>query len=271
MAYKTYNMKRFDLCILFLLFSSCCLFCSCLSNDSDTQWSNFNGVYVTVSGDNIRGYRLYTDFDAVLIPTTESLNRMAWLKEVQRAIVSFNLPEGNENITQLEAGKTYDIILNSADGMNQQIPTFIVNVDTLSNEYQTNGKDSIALKNKKLYSLEKKSGAFYIKNGYMNVVPTFDYDPYKPVYFLLYYDGEKDIDLENNKLSLSLYFNNSTQSPSASISSFISLEMPGNMYYKYQENGLNDTDSIDVYLNAKTFTGDEQIHCKMALKDFMLP
>ena len=64
------------------------LFCSCLSNDDDAQWSKFNGVYVTVGGDNIRGYKLYTDFGAILVPTEESLNRIPWLKEVQRAIVS---------------------------------------------------------------------------------------------------------------------------------------------------------------------------------------
>ena len=28
---------------------------------------------------------------------------------------------------------------------------------------------------------------------------------------------------------------------------------------------------IDVYLNSETVSGQEQIHCKMALKDFMLP
>ena len=264
-------MKQTKLCILFIMLISAGVFCSCLSNDDDTQWSTFNGVYVTVDGDNVRGYKLYTDFDAILIPTTESLSQISWLKDVKRAIVSFNLAENNGSTTQLEAGKTYDIILNDAYGMNKQIPTFITSIDTLSEEYQRNGKDSIALKNKKIYSFEKEEGSFYVKNGYMNVIPTFDYDPYKPVYFLLYYDGKKDIDLANNKLSLHLYFNNSTQNPSGSISSFISLEMPGDIYYKFQDKGLNDQDLIDVYLSAETATGSEEIHCKMALKDLMLP
>ncbi len=264
-------MKQSSFCILFFILIIVGTFCSCLSNDDDAQWSTFNGVYVTVDGDNIRGYKLYTDFDAILIPTTESLSQISWLKDVKRAIVSFNLAEDNGSTTQLEAGKTYDIILNDAYGMNKQIPTFITSIDTLSEEYQRNGKDSIALKNKKIYSFEKEEGSFYVKNGYMNVIPTFDYDPYKPVYFLLYYDGEKDIDLANNKLSLHLYFNNSTQNPPGSISSFISLEMPGDIYYKFQDKGLNDQDLIDVYLSAKTATGSDEIHCKMALKDFMLP
>ena len=91
----------------------------------------------------------------------------------------------------MEDGKTYDVILNSTNGMNQQIPTFTVHVDTLSEEYQIFGQDSIQLKNKSIYSLDKTAEAFYIKNGYMNIVPTFEYDLYKPVFFLLYYDGER--------------------------------------------------------------------------------
>ena len=266
------KQSRFYILFFFVVFVVCIgLFCSCLSNDDDAQWSKFNGVYVTVSGDNIRGYKLYTDFGAILVPTEESLNRIPWLKEVQRAIVSFNLLDENENTTQLEDGKTYDVILNSTNGMNQQIPTFTVHVDTLSEEYQISGQDSIHLKNKSIYSLDKTAEAFYIKNGYMNIVPTFEYDLYKPVFFLLYYDGEKDIDISNNKLNLNLYFNNSIQSSNNSISSFISLEMPGEIYYKFQDKGMNDDDLIDVYLNSETVSGQEQIHCKMALKDFMLP
>lgn len=65
---------------------------------------------------------------------------------MQRAIVSFNLLDENENTTQLEDGKTYDVILNSTNGMHQQIPTFTVHVDTLSEEYQIFGQDSIQLK-----------------------------------------------------------------------------------------------------------------------------
>ena len=43
--------------------------------------------------------------------------------------------------------------------------------------------------------------------------------------------------------------------------------MPGEIYYKFQDKGMNDDDLIDVYLNSETVSGQEQIHCKMALKD----
>ncbi|MCS2237604.1 hypothetical protein NXW32_00015 [Phocaeicola dorei] len=44
--------------------------------------------------------------------------------------------------------------------------------------------------------------------------------------------------------------------------------MPGEIYYKFQDKGMNDDDVIDVYLNSETVSGQEQIHCKMALKEF---
>ena len=44
--------------------------------------------------------------------------------------------------------------------------------------------------------------------------------------------------------------------------------MPGEIYYKFQDKGMNDDDLIDVYLNSETVSGQEQIHCKMALKRF---
>lgn len=263
-------MKRIKL--ILLVASILCLsgFVSC-SNDDDARWSTFNGVSVTVRGDEISGYKLYTDFGAILIPSSTSLSQVAWLKEVWRATISFSLADNETDATVLESGKTYHVVLNTLSGMNQEIPTYIVCVDTLSIDYQTNGNDSIALKNKSIRSIDKTAEYFYVKNGYMNVVPTFDYDPYQLVSFLLYYDSEKDIDVANNKLVLNLFFNNNTQNSYNSTSSLINFRMPEDIYYSFQDEGLSDTDSIEVYLNAKTDNGSDQVQCKMALKDFMLP
>lgn len=123
-------MKQSRFYILFFFVVCIGLFCSCLSNDDDAQWSKFNGVYVTVGGDNIRGYKLYTDFGAILVPTEESLNRIPWLKEVQRAIVSFNLLDENENTTQLEDGKTYDVILTSVTAVTASLTSAFSSIST---------------------------------------------------------------------------------------------------------------------------------------------
>lgn len=264
-------MKRLNL--ILLLISILCVsgLISCSNDEDATRWSSFNGVSVTVRGDDIAGYRLYTDFGAILIPSNASLSQVSWLKDVWRATISFSLADDEAGTTVLESGKTYHVILNTLSGMNQEIPTYIVCIDTLSGDYQANGNDSIMLKNKAIQSLDKTAGYFYVKNGYMNVVPTFDYDPYRLVSFSLYYDSMKDIDVENNKLVLNMFFNNNTQNSYNSISSLINFRMPEDIYYSFQDEGLSDTDSIEVVLNAKTATGSDQVQCRMALKDFMLP
>lgn len=266
--HKRQNMKKSNLHLLILLLVCTISLSSCLSNDDNSNWSTFNGVSVTVTGNNLSGYKLYTDHDAILIPTTESLSQVAWLKEVKRAVISFSLTEEYESNTQLETGKTYHIELNASQGMNQQIPTFIVNVDTLSEEYQTAGKDSITLKNKTISAFDKNA-QFYVKNGYMNVSATFDYSPYKTVSFLLYYDGTED--MSGNKLSLNLFFNNNIDTPYGAITSNLCFKMPEEAYDKYMLHFPSENDSIDVYLNAETQKGKEQMHCKMAIRDFIEP
>lgn len=255
------------------ILSILCIVCvtalsSCLSNDDDSNWSTFNGVSVTVTGSDLAGYKLHTDNDAILIPNAGSLSQVSWLKEVKRAVVSFSLTEGSEYITQLEGGKTYNIVLNVNQGMNQQIPTFIVSVDTLSEEYQASGQDSIAQKNKKILAFDK-TRQFYVKNGYMNVTTTFDYSPNKAVSFLLYYDETKD--MSGSNVSLNLFFNNNIDTPYGTITSNLSLKMPEEAYDKFMLEHPSENDSINVYLNAETQDGKEQMHCKMAIRDFMPP
>lgn len=250
--------------LLFLILILCLVSLgACLSED-ESRWSDYSGVYVTVAGDDIRGYQFYTDFDAILEPSAESLKNLEWVKQARRVVIGFDL-EGEQ--TDLESGKTYPVILKSA----QQIPTFIVSVDTLSDEYQRNGLDSIALKNESIRSIDDSKGAFYMKNGYLNLVATFDYSPTQPTYFLLYYDGEKDIDVVNKRLSMNLYFNNSVDQAYHTISSFISLEAPESVYSKYLNAGMNMSDSIELCLNVNAATGPKQMSCKLALKDLLLP
>ena len=110
-----------------------------------------------------------------------------------------------------------------------------------------------------------------MKNGYLNLVATFDYSPTQPTYFLLYYDGEKDIDVVNKRLSMNLYFNNSIDQAYHTISSFISLEAPESVYLKYLNAGMNMSDSIELCLNVNAATGPKQMSCKLALKDLLLP
>ena len=203
---------------------------SCLDNDDNRQSVTFNNMAVTVSGNELEGYRLYT-------------------------------------VSDLESGHTYDIVLSEA----AEIPTYISCVDTLSEDYQIFGQDSIALKNKAVQSVNQTEGQYYIQNGYMNVVPTFYFDPYSAVSFLLYYDGNRDIDTTGKKATFNLYFDNNAPNAWNTTSSLISLRMPDEVYSRFIQTGLTDDDTIDVCLNVRTQTGTVTLEYKTALEDFMLP
>lgn len=239
---------------------------SCLDNDDNRQHVAFNNMAVTVSGDELGGYRLYTDFDAVLLPS--NLSQLSWLREVRRAVVSFDVSDGSvTDVSGLEAGHTYNIVLSGA----AEIPTYISCVDTLSEDYQVFGQDSIAVKNKAVQSVNQTEGQYYVKNGYMNVVPVFYYDPYRAVSFLLYYDGSKDVDIAGRKATFNLYFDNNAPNAWNTISSLISLRMPDEVYSRFMQAGVADTDSVDVCLNVRTQTGTVTLEYRAALEDFMLP
>lgn len=264
-------MKKVRLTILLFVLLSVLGFSACIDSDDDTNASTFSGVTVTVTGDVIDGYKLYTDFGAILVPTSSSLSRLPWLTKVSRAIVSFDLTSEYPSGTKLEADKTYHIELSDPSGWNVEVPTYIVCVDTLSEDYQIHGKDSIELKNRSIHSFEKATGTFYVKNGYLNVTPTFSYDPRKLVYFSLYYDGVKDIDVTNGKMTLNLYFNNDVDVPYGQTQSLLSFKLSDNLYADFINGGMEEQDSIEVSLKASTLSGKEELHCKMAIKDFMTP
>ena len=61
----------------------------------------------------------------------------------------------------------------------------------------------------------------------------------------------------------------SVENPDNTISSVLSFKMSDENYMRVLENGWNDNDTIDVYLKAESSSGYDQVHCKMALKDFM--
>ena len=250
--------------------SSLCLMAvalaSCMDDDDDRSYATFNSMAVTVSGNGLEGYRLYTDFDAVLVPS--NLSQIAWLKDVRRASVSFNVADGSvTDVSGLEAGHAYDVVLSEAT----EIPTYISCVDTLSEDYQVFGQDSIALKDKAVQSVSQAEGQYYVQNGYMNVVPTFYFDPYSPVSFLLYYDGNRDIDIAGREATFNLYFDNNAPNAWNSVSSLISLRMPDEVYSRFIQAGVTDTESVDVCLNVRTQTGVVTLEYTAALEDFRLP
>jgi hypothetical protein len=87
----------------------------------------------------------------------------------------------------------------------------------------------------------------------MNIVSQFDYDPAKPVNFLIYYDGEKDVDILNKKVTFNLYFNNNiSTSGSFQTNTIVSFKMSENIFNTLYDNGYSMNDSVDIYLKANT-------------------
>lgn len=241
---------------------------SCVE-DEKINYATFNEMSVTVQGNDLVGFKLYTDFDAILIPTNMDL--LPRLKEVSRAQISFDTPGGPTDITDFKVGQTYNIRLN-AEGVNREIPTFNNSIDIMSKEYMTNGQDSVSLKNKAVNSIDQTSGRFYIKNGYLNLVSTFDVSPDKVVYFSLYYNSEEDVDPANKKLTLRLYFNNNTETPYGSTTSPLSFRMPEDIYNQFLYEGMGEDETITVSLKVDTRqNGNCTLDCTMKVRDFALP
>lgn len=261
------NMKRFHSFILPLLMLCLLTTGACTSSSDNSDQTVYNNTSVTVAGNDIDGYRLYTDFDVILTPT--NINQLPQLKTVRRALISFTLADENLTVDDLVPGRTYSIVLNTPDCY--EIPTFAVNVDTLSNAYQTHGQDSITLKKQLVQSVNQTQALFYVKNGYLNTTATFGYSNTRPVCFALYYDGEKDIDTANKTITVNLYYNSGVTTPTGTVTSPLSFRVSPDIYADFLDAGVRNDELIDVYLKAATVGGNSRLHYQMKLSDLLLP
>lgn len=260
-------MKKTKLAVIFAALVSVLGFTSCLESEGSSNYPTFQAA-VTITGDKLLGYTFYCDAgeNIKLQPTTESVANLN-LDGVKRAVIGFDLADDYTGVTQLQPNTTYTVIVNSLPYYTYGIPTYTMVVDTLSSQYQSAGNDSIAVKGKQISSADTNS--FYVKNGYMTFYPRFNYGT-SPLYFGLYYDGEKDVDAAKGSLNMNLYFNNSVDGSYAmsSAASVISMKMPVELYNKFMQSGK---DSIDVTLNLNASTNQSPLKCRMAVSDFMTP
>lgn len=244
------------LAVVFAAFVSVLSFSSCLNSDGDSNYPNFQAV-VTVTGDEILGYRLYADYGPVLIPTSQSVAQLPGLKNIKRAIVAFDVV-GEENVTSLDPKKSYNVVLNAA--FCAGIPTSTI-IDTYENEAAT---DTLFKNQDPIVSFE----GLYALKGYANVTMTIPYDRTKMFYMNVGYDSDKDVDASKNTLSLTVYYDNNTSNTYEQGRSVFSFKLPEEEYGKFTN------DSIDVVLKAKTTSSGEELQelkCKMAKSDLFAP
>lgn len=234
-------------------------FSSCLNGSDDTNNAAYYS-YVTITGDSAFGYTFYADNGSILVPTSSSVEQVLpglSNSNVKRAFISFDVVNGPED-GQLQAGKSYQIVLASSYYSNYAIPTY----QTLISRELT---DSLHTENERINNVNNNIWAV---NGYVNAQLTLDYQQGTTFYLNTYYT-EEDIDIDNNTLNLNLYYNSKSEYTNSQGSSVFSFKLPEELKYNF------NTDSIKLVLNAITGYDDNQLskvgECKMAITDFEAP
>ena len=206
-------MKKMKLAVVFAALVSVFGFSSCLNDSGGASGPDFCNVFVTVTGDELLGYKFYADFGSVLIPTSQSAAQLS-LKNVKRAIVAFSLPEA-EKVSQLEAGKTYNVILDPMYCL--QIPTSTA-IDTYMNE----PADTLFKNQDPITSIQGLSAV----KGYATTSMTIPYSRSKRFYMNAGYDSDQDIDPSTNTLTLTVYYDSNVENAYESGTSFFSFKLP---------------------------------------------
>lgn len=246
---------------LLVALASVFTFSSCLNDDNNSSYANYYS-YVTITGDDAFGYTFHADFGSTLRPTTASIMEVLpglGTSGAKRAYIAFDLMNEAENGQNLEAGKTYDIIVRTDYMANYAIPTF----NTVMSREAT---DSLHTANERINNVDK---SIWAVNGYVNAQLTISYEQNKNFYLNTYY-SEEDIDVANNTLNLNLYYNsNSEYGGNSQGTSLFSFKLPEEVA------GNFSNDSINLVLNAITeYEGKELTkvgECKVAKKDFFVP
>ena len=238
-------------------------FSSCLGDDNTSDAPRFTS-YVTITGDATFGYTFHSDFGCTLKPTAASIQEvLPGLSQtnVKRAMVAFDLLNDTEGLTtQLEAGKTYDIVLRSYYYANYALPTY----NTLDVTGNTAATDTLTTNNDRIITIDN----IWAINGFMNANLTLPYDNSKTFYMNTYYNSEKDIDVENNTLYLNLYYNHNSLNAINQGKSVFCFDLPEAAAYEFM------TDSINLVLRAVTEEHGEYreaARCRMAVEDFFIP
>lgn len=235
-------------------------FSSCLDDEGSSNYATYYS-YVTITGDEAFGYTFHADFGSTLRPTTVSvLEVLPGLGQsgAKRAYIAFDLMNETENGKNLEAGKTYDIVVRNDYTANYAIPTY----ETVMSREMT---DSLHTDNERINDVNK---SIWAVNGYVNAQLTLAYQQGQAFYLNTYYT-EQDIDAANNTLNLNLYYNSKSEHPTSQGSSVFSFRLPE------QAASYFSADSINLVLNAITeYEGNGLTkvgECKIARKDFYAP
>lgn len=256
------KMKALKISTFLAALAAAFTFSSCLGDENSDTTPRFTS-YVTITGDATFGYTFHSDLGCTLKPTSASVQEvLPGLSQanVKRAVVAFDLLNDAEGLTQLEAGKTYDVVLRSYYYANFAVPTY----NTLEVSGNTAALDTLTANNDRVIAVED----VWAINGFVNANLTLPFENSKPVYLNTYYDYEKDIDIDNNTLYLNLYYNNNSINAINQGKSVFSFDLPDEAGFEFM------TDSIDLVLRAVTEEQGEYkeaARCRIAVGDLSIP
>lgn len=241
-------MKKFKFAYLAVALASVFAFSSCLDDSDDSSdYPDFNNVPVTVGNG---GFTLLADNGSYLIPT----NSVTGLDQCERAIVSFDVVSGS-NVTQLEAGKTYDVEINPNYSYSMTTKRVMdICGDEVALDSLVNSQEAISVEN------------MYAVNGYVTTTVTVNFDYGTAAVMDCAYNSEEDIKVNENALYLTMYYDPKSTMTSYSTTTAFSFRLPEYVYEKLSG------DSIDLVMRYKSIGAEStQTKCRMARKDFFRP
>lgn len=263
--HKNFNLQEMKASKIFTflaVLAATFTFSSCLGDDNADNLPQFTS-YVTIAGDPTSGYTFHSDFGCTLKPTTENVQQVLPVlskTNVKRALVAFELSNDKEGITELEPGKTYDIILRNYYYANFAIPTY----PTINVTDNTMATDTLTANNDHITSISE----FWAINGFANANLTLPFESNKTFYLSTFYNDETDIDTNNNILYLNLYYNHNSSSPMNQGKSVFSFDLPEEVAHKFT------SESINLVLRAITEDRGEfkeVAKCQVAVEELYIP
>ena len=223
---------------------------SCLGESESYDYPSYERV-VTVGSE---AKKLYSDNGEILKP----VNSITGLDKVERAIVAFNLTPAELNGTELLAGQTYDVELDP--NYCYSIPTSRI-IDLNDNAVAA---DSLINTQQPVLSVNNVT----INNGYLTASLAFSARQYVPYYVDMAFDSEKDVNVETNTITFTLYFDTEGSMPTNTQVNYpFSFRLPSDLYFRFSE-----VSTINVVLRYMAGMGGEmnEATCTMKPDDFYL-
>lgn len=211
----------------FAVVASALGFSSCLDSDDSNPYGGGNSL-VTVRGSAATGLRLYADYGGILIPSSENVSSMgATLEKLERVYIEYEFTEDISTITPSETA-TYNV--NILGGYSYSVETKDV-IDLYDNP---EAQDSLSTHQDGITSLAIASAY----RGYITVYPTYKRSRSQNPYFDMAFDSTTDVDVANNRLNMTLYFDDNTSDAATSYAWYQSFSLPSETYDVFTSDSL---------------------------------